>query len=194
MNGDVRHFDTPLIWPSRLPELANWEICGDAPWTADFFITNFTINRLFGVTYDLDGRGVSWLEHLLGRPGFRCRLILHLYPACATREEYLNRMLSWQKSCGDRFEVRLLPVNIRPITVLSFSSGDEWEKLIMVIGAVPNLGIQVTSPGIINFLFHPNRVFYENWRRWFDQLWRVSVPLTNRSAAIPALVPAKGSP
>jgi len=136
MNGDVRHFDIPLIWPSHLPELANWEICGDAPWTADFF----TINRLFGVTYDLDGRGINWLECFLGRPDFRCRLVLLLYPACATREEHLNRMLSWQKSYGDRFEVRLLPINIRPITVLSFSSGDEWEKLTMAIGAVTQLG------------------------------------------------------
>uniref|UniRef100_A0A7C1F2M0 Uncharacterized protein n=1 Tax=Ammonifex degensii TaxID=42838 RepID=A0A7C1F2M0_9THEO len=64
----------------------------------------------------------------------------------------------------------------------------------MAVGTVPNLGIGTTSPGVVNFLFYPDRVLHEAWCTWFDRLWEVSVPLTVTSTAIPALVPAEGSP
>lgn len=154
------------------------------------------INSVFllGVTYDLCDPGIKWLAQLLGKPDFKCRLVLLVYPACATRKEHLMPLAKWQRSLGERFAVRLLLVSTRPITAISFSNGNESERLAMAIGGAPNLGIGATCPGIPNFFFHPDLVLHERRRRWFDELWEVSVPLTAASVAMANLVPAKKSP
>ncbi|MDQ0287201.1 hypothetical protein J2Z49_002322 [Desulfofundulus luciae] len=183
--GNVWDYNGPLIWPATVPRLTECNYSPHAPWISDFIV-----DRFLGVTYDLDDRGINWIAGLLGKEEFKCRLVLLLYPACATRKEHLEHMLWWQDSYGGRFEARLLPVNTRPLTVLALLHKNRW---VMAVGAAPNLGADGTYPGLLNLFFLPDGILLENWRRWFELLWHASVPLTVESAAIPPLVPAKGS-
>ena len=102
MNDEVRGTAIPVVWPNPVRTSASWESGISAPWTADPLI----IDCLFCVTYDLDDRGINWLAGLLGKPDFQCRLVLLLYPACATQQEHLVHLVEWQNTFGGKFAIR----------------------------------------------------------------------------------------
>lgn len=183
--NDIWDYSDPLIWPATVPALTEGISTPHAPWISDLIV-----ERFLGVTYDLDDLGINWIAGLLGKEDFKCRLVLLLFPTCATRKEHLEHMLWWQDSYEGRFEARLLPLNTQPLTVLVLLHKGRW---VMAVGAAPNLGADGTHPGLLNLLFQPDGILLEKWRRWFERLWHASVPLTAESAAIPPLVPAKGS-
>lgn len=190
MSCEAFRLDAPAFWPApRFVLGSREEPDSAAPWLREGVTTD--VNIIFGVTYDLDDRGINWLAGFLGKPDFRCRLILLVYPACATREEHLLHMCRWKIDHGDRFETRVLPVRGPALTVLSHIG--RTGNMMMAVGAVSNLGLEAASPRAMSFLFHPDRLLHDEWRRWFDELWNVSAPLTDASTAIPALVPAEGS-
>ncbi|MCL6561026.1 MAG: hypothetical protein K6U74_20010 [Firmicutes bacterium] len=181
----------PVIWPEPRPGFAYPETKAAAP--QPFALYPF--DRLFGIGYDVDDRGVDWLAGLLEAQSFRCKLIIVLYPACATRQEHLIRLTYLEEASHGRLEVRLFPVFALngPLSVLGFLNPEGTERL-MVIGSAPNLGAAEPVPGEANFLFRPEPSLFDVWCAWFNQLWEISVPLREESVAVPPLVPAKGSP
>jgi hypothetical protein len=181
----------PVIWPVPRPGYAYPETKAAAP--RPFSLYPF--DRLFGIGYDVDDRGVDWLAGLLGAQSFRCKLIIVLYPACATRQEHLIRLIHLEEASHGRLEVRLFPVFALngPLSVLGFLNPEGAERL-MVIGSAPNLGAAEPVPGEANFLFRPEPSLFDVWCAWFNQLWEIAVPLREESVAVPPLVPVKGSP
>lgn len=151
-------------------------------------------DALAAVTYDLGDRGIGWLAWLLRQPFFRCKLIVVVYPACATRQEHLEALAELSSQHEGRLAVRIFPVNTKAglLTVMTFVRPEQ--PSVMLIGGAGNLGMDPETAGLANMLYEPRPLELDRWCEWFDDLWRRSASLCPETIRIPRLVPAQGSP
>lgn len=72
--------ELPAIWASAVSPSAEPQPSG-----ADILsYYGEAAEALVAVTYDLNSGGIRWLTWILQRTFVRCRLIVAVYPACAT--------------------------------------------------------------------------------------------------------------
>ena len=159
---------------------------------------------LAGVVTGVDLRGARWLAELVSNRNLQSRLVIVLYPACPTRAEVLDALHAVQSIVPEPtgrvpgpalVELRLLP--------FEEPSGDspnslcvvdaEGREPCLIMGSAANFGLGSGESAHLNLVFHPEPSLLEAWRNWFEWVWSVSVPLSNKTAEIPLLVPAPGT-
>jgi len=173
-------------------------------------------HSLFGVVSAITAQGVDVLETWLDRnPDLKARLVLMVYPACATRKADLLRLLDLVKRISDRLtphetiqaqptvenKVSRLSVHIRPLeritdratSALCFLASGA-DAVHFVIGSSEDLGLEPRQDGRINFVFRADTVLVEGFKRYFDWIWVNSREITaNGVAQVPDLVLPKGT-
>lgn len=173
-------------------------------------------HSLFGVVSAITAQGVDVLETWLDRnPDLKARLVVMVYPACATRKADLLRLLDLVKRLSGRLtpsetmqahstienEVSRLSVHIHPLeritdratnAVCFLTSGAE--AVHFVIGSSEDLGFESRQDGCINFVFRADTVLVEGFKRYFDWVWANSREITaNGVAQVPDLVLPEGT-
>lgn len=151
---------------------------------------------VFGITSALTAKGVdalnSWLER---NPNLSARLILLVYPACATRQADLSRLLDVVTRTSDRVSVRirlLERVTDRGANALCFV--DQRSDAAIVAGPSEDLGLELPTDGCVNFVFRAVPTLVESFRRYFDWLWENSLDITAQVAVrIPELILPEGT-
>jgi hypothetical protein len=158
-----------------------------------------------GVVSGLDRHGADWLSRLVVDHALTCRLIVVLYPACPTNGDVLNTLLRLQPASIESgsepgkergLQVRVLPLPAsqwaapNALCLVPRSAGDEP---CVVIGSSPNFGIGRNDCADASAIFYAGPEILDSWRNWFEWVWAASVPLTEATVAIPALIPAPGT-
>jgi hypothetical protein len=152
---------------------------------------------LVGILADPGASAVAWLSGLLSeREQVKATLIVALYPACRTTTDDLARLLELQRSFDGRLELRLLlhdaPSQIGADAVCVSSASDGVP--VLLLGRPMPFHDSESVVGQLGLAVDARATLRETWRNWFDWTWWHAVPLDDVSAAMPRLVPAKGSP
>lgn len=181
----------PEIWPGAPPAVEE-----DSPVSGPERLSYLgeVAAALAAVTYDLCDRGIGWLERMLRRPTLRCKMVVVVYPACATRQEHLEALAELSDQLEGRLAVRIFPesTNAGLLTVMTFVRFAQ--PTVMLIGGAGDLGVDPETAGLANMLYEPRPLELDRWCEWFDDLWRRSASLCPETIRIPRLVPAQGSP
>ncbi|NMA46062.1 MAG: hypothetical protein GX945_05830 [Lentisphaerae bacterium] len=193
----------PFIWPEARFHTGQGRY-GSMPPSAQLIAKADLINAVIvGAAEDT----ISWLTEMLhdGKSRRLC-LILVLYPASPTREKHLKAIHELQTAAEagkTRLDVRLFLMDrnygedcIRvslPPTVIQAHCSSTGETT-MSIGAVGDLGHDQLFYGSFNLVFQPDDALRDVWRRWFQFVHSISVPLNEETLHIPHLVPAEGQP
>ena len=148
-----------------------------------------------GVISEIDAEGVSWLKTLLCEPDRKALIVLAVYAGCPTRSEHLALLLEFQERQPADSRFRILPmtsVHSTPSTCLTVIPRGTSDP-ICLFGTTPNIGIAKLEPTQYNVAFRSEPVLTDKWCGWFDKAWAQAAPLTESTAKIPNLVPARGS-
>jgi len=177
--------ESPFVWPEPLvlAAQASYEIY--PPFTA--CATRAT--SIFGIIAAPTADTVHWLESLLAENrDCRALLILGVWPACGTTETTLTNLVGIAAHSGGRIALRVFPetsVFSRPSNVLCLCrAGGETD---LVIGPTDNLGFPEPARSQMNLVCPADATTLERVRLWFDDIWRVSGPASEATAAIPRL-------
>ena len=148
-----------------------------------------------GIVSDIDDEGVTRLEALLCAPDRKALIVLAVYAGCPTRSEHLARLLKFQERETAHTQFRILPMTVGSgapsncLTVVPKVSGNP----ICLFGATPNMGIPEHDPTQCNVAFRAEPALEDELCGWFNRMWAQAAPLTESTAKIPSLVPARGS-
>src|SRR5690349_6893402 len=161
-----------------------------------FFELASEAKAVFGVTSALTAKGVEILDSWLDRkPDLKARLILFVYPACATHQADLSRLLDIVARNSERVSVRIRPletVTDRGANALCFLEQHSGDATI-VSGTSEDLGLVSRQDGHANFVFRAAPALVEAFRRYFDWLWGRSRDITDAvTVNVPVLVLPKG--
>ena len=156
-----------------------------------------TAKALFGMASSLTVRGVevleAWLEH---EPDLKARLIVMVYPTCATRQADLSRLLQVADRTSDRLRARICPlerITDRGTNALCFVA-KATDALHIVTGPTEDFGLEPWQDDQVNFVFRADPPMVETFKRYFDWLWAKSREITAPGATlIPNLVLPEGS-
>ena len=194
----------PFLWPDvrmragrapieRPPEVMKQLTAGDL---------------ISGVLVGAGDQAVRWIQELSQRTERprTVRLVLVIYPACSTRSEHLLALQLYQASLSQsphQISIQVLPVetmtrkdrhiqNMPPSVIHSHDK--RAGRGLMWIGSTGDLGADPLFPASFNALFEPDAALSDSWRKWFQYIQAVSIPLSAESARIPDLAPARGDP
>jgi hypothetical protein len=153
---------------------------------------------LFGIVSVLTVKGIDILESWLkGHPGLRLRLVLTVYPTCATRQSDIERLSKTVRDMPNRISVRVRPLERiadRSTSALCFLAATS-DTVHVVVGAFEDMGLCFDEPASPNFIFRGDPALIEAFKRYFDWLWGKSREITATGVAqIPDLVIPAGSP
>lgn len=183
----------PFVWPEPRvhTETAKYEH------KPPFFELALDASFMFGIVSSLTTQGISLLETWLAEnPNLKVCLLVMVYPACATRQTDLRRLLEVADRASDRVFVHICPleqVTDRGTNAICFV-GRVSDAAHVVIGPSENLGLDPRQNGHVNFVFRADPVTVEAFKRYFDWLWGNSRKLTaNGTALIPELFLPEGS-
>ncbi len=161
---------TPFVFPEprTLESLGRYE---HQPPYRDLALSG---RAVFGIVSALTSKGVQeikyWLEH---NSELKVRLILVVYPACATRQEDLSALYELTGPRSERLSIRVLAMKQvvdRGSNALCFmTSGTESAHL--VTGPIEDLALAVGKMGCVNFAFQADPSLVESFKRYFDWLW-----------------------
>ncbi len=148
-------------------------------------------HAIFGTVTALTAEGVdvlgSWLE---SKQDLKIRLIVIVYPTCATRHPDLTQLLDLIEQYNGRLLVHIYALeglSDRASNALCFLT-TELEAVRLVIGTSENLGLQSQQNGHVNFVFRAEPALTEAFKRHFDWLWARSPEMTVEGVArIPSL-------
>jgi hypothetical protein len=131
-------------------------------------------NSLFGIVSALTERSVDVLETWLDdNPDLKVRFVLMVYPACATRQADLSRLLQLVERMADRLAVHVRPLErateraMNALCVLRLAS----DTAHMVTGPSEDLGLEPCQDGQVNLVFRADPTLVEAFKRYFDRLW-----------------------
>lgn len=182
----------PCVWPGPGGNQAK------DSWAELLDYLTRSIVHLCGTTYGLDDRGLEWLEDLaLRRHDFKGRLILQVYPACATRRAHLQRLSAIASESQDRLVCRVLPVTVSrgaPITILWVRVAGNESRTQVVAGSGADFGLDDMAPGQVNVAFWADPVLTAALCKWFDEMWQRAAALTPDTVDIPPIVPGPTTP
>ncbi|MGB9921128.1 MAG: hypothetical protein ACPLPT_10500 [Moorellales bacterium] len=181
--------ELPAIWVSSLPQVRGSQSCGQD--SLSYYAE--VADGLAAVTYDLEDDGIKWLAWFFQRNFVYCKLIVVVYPACATREEHLAKLAELSQEVEGRLDVRVFAASSKTGLLTSMLFVKDKKATAVMIGGAGNLGVDPAAPGLVNILSEPHRVEQDKWCAWFDDLWNWSAVLCPETIRIPRLVPARGS-
>ena len=152
---------------------------------------------LFGVASALTTRGIDILKTWMDtNKNLKVSLIVMVYPACATKQRDLYRLLDLVESTSPRLSVHVRPlewVTDRAANSLCCLAPDQ-DVVHILTGPSEDFGLSPKNHGHINFVFRGDPVLVEGFKRWFDFLWANSREITAEGVAqIPDLVIPEGS-
>lgn len=180
----------PVVWPQS--DLS-WE---QADKTRALVETFENPRSIFGIVFAPGPLNVDALQSLISRKSqLSCRLIISVSPACATRQTELERLHETMTEFDGRVGFRLLllePAYRSPANCICVTTNDSDEHLLS-IGSQNPFGTIDREDKAANFLWKPDPLLFESFRRWFDSRWQEAGLLNELTVRIPALVPAKGS-
>ncbi len=184
----------PFVWPDTVELTRQSQITGTVPYQ-DLLEE---IDSAFGVVTGIDSAGVAWLaDQAKQHPTLRIKLVIALFGACATKSSHLESLLSLQKEYKDRIEFKLFATDISfmvgsPSNVVCFISSKD-QNAFLSAGPSANFGITTPLETQANLVFKADAPTVDSWRKWFELLWFKSSPLTENTANIPELQPARGT-
>ncbi len=192
MDSEPQRVTLPFVWPTAA---AAWD--REAPrGPTPFQPLAEVATGVFGVVTDLTETGTGWLLGVSGRrPELKCRLVVAVYPACATQPGDLAALLAYQQESSGHAEFRILAWD-------GFRGGlpnglcwllDTGGQAALCLGPAGDFGHQRPSGPQGNLVLQPEAAVLEAWRKWFDELWCRCAELNEATAAIPSLVSAAGS-
>jgi hypothetical protein len=154
-------------------------------------------HSLFGIVSALTEQGVDVLEYWLeGNPDLKVCLVVMVYPACATRQADLLRLLKTVERLPDKLSVYIRPlerITDRGSNALCFLTPDS-DVAHIVTGPSEDLGLDSQQKGQINFTLRADPALTEAFKRYFDWLWANSRDLIAKGVAlIPDLVLPEGT-
>lgn len=183
----------PFIWPEPrvFEQMSSYD---QKPPFSEFVLS---AHALFGIVSALTTKGVSVLKAWLERnQALKVRLIVMVYPTCATRQADLSRLLELVEDTSKRLEVYVRPlerVTDRATNTICCLVPDT-DEVHMFTGLSEDFGLVSNNEGEINFVFRADPVLVEEFRRYFDWLWGKSRTLTaNEVVLIPDLVLPEGT-
>lgn len=182
----------PFVWPEprALEGMSNYE---HQPPFGELALGS---HSLFGIVSALTARGIDVVDSWLQRnAGLRASLIVMVYPACATREADLARLLDIVGRRSDRLSVHLRPLERtdRATNALCFLT-PESDAVHVVTGPSEDLGLEAPDDGHVNFVFRADPALVEGFKRYFDWLWVNSPAISaNGVTKIPHLVRPEGT-
>lgn len=148
-----------------------------------------------GIVSDIDSKGVDWIEGLLRGTERKALVVIAVYAGCPTRPNDLLRLLALQRRRTAKTEFRILPMtgaSGAPGNCLAAIPAD-GSSPVFFFGTTPNFGIARFDTTQINMAFRADLLLTDKWCRWLDNTWAVATALTESTAGIPGLVPARGS-
>ena len=185
--------DPPFIWPeSRIIEgMFSYK---EQPPFDSLAVSSASI---FGIVSELTAQGVNVLESWLARnEDLRIRLIVTVYPTCATKENDLLCILDLVNRCDERLIVHIKPldhVTDRTSTILCFINHNT-DTFYLATGPSEDLGLKPWIDGMVNLVFKADLVQVDAFKCYFDWLWAHSADITWKSVAhIPDLVLPEGT-
>jgi hypothetical protein len=154
-------------------------------------------SSLFGVVSALTTRGVDVLESWLDRkPDLKASLIVMVYPACATRQADLSRLLQAVERDPARLVVHICLLERttdRANSVLCFLAPGS-NVVHVVTGSSEDFGLEPDQDGQVNLVFRADPTLVEVFKRYFDWLWANSRSITAKGMTlIPDLVLPEGT-
>jgi hypothetical protein len=151
---------------------------------------------IFGIVHaPSEGDVFSLLSLTSRKRELALRLIVTVSPACATRSEQLEMLYEKMLESDGRLMFRVLALGgaDRPPVNCICTTDSESEEPLLFVGPGAPFGAIDWQARINNFLWKPEPLLLESFRRWFDETWKKSSPLNKGTLGIPALVPAEGS-
>ena len=183
----------PFVWPEprALENMCTYE------YQPPFGELAFSSHSLFGIVSALTERGLDALEcWLKGNLDLKVCLVVIVYPACATRQADLLRLLKTVERPGDKLFVHIHPlekITDRGTNALCFLTPDS-DVAHIVTGPSEDLGLHPQQKGQINFTFRADPALTEAFKRYFDWLWANSREITAKGVAlIPDLLLPEGT-
>jgi len=171
--------EPPFIWPE-----ARWHHrLGKYKTLPPFDECLREVDLVSGIIVGAADQFVSWLRRLVGgRKDLTMKLVLVLYPACATKSRHLSELLALQHACreGQCLELNVLPIWLEaglPPTVLQMHN-KKSKKSWMSIGSVGNFGSEEWTLTSFNVVFKPDDVLRDQWRNWFEYMRQKAALLT----------------
>jgi len=197
MNNQLLNPLPPFVWTD--PRVLKGELCYQDATPFESFVPNAT--SIFGIVHGIDHSGVEWLAQAFRRASeLRGRILLVVSAGCATVEEDLRQLIVLQSELSPRLEIHirpLQPVDERPTNAVCCITPQESEGLLFVGSSVnfnqPS-GDNDRRAAAANFVWRCDGALRKSFCDWFDWLWLNSSLLTDETAAIPRLVPARGTP
>lgn len=105
MHSEPPKLILPCAWPDAKAAWDRETFPGSAP----FQPLAELATGMFGVVTDLTETGIGWLLRVLSRrPELKCRLVVAVYPACATQQDDLAALLEYQRASSGQVEFRVL--------------------------------------------------------------------------------------
>lgn len=183
----------PFVWPEPRA-IEGMSIYEHQPPFSELALGSHSI---FGIVSALTARGVDVLDSWLQRnTRLRVCLIVAVYPACATREADLARLLGLVERSSDRLSIHLRPLERstdRATNALCFLK-PESDSVHVVTGPSEDLGLEPRYDGHVNFVFRADPALVEAFKRFFDWLWVNSPAISaNGITKIPHLVLPQGT-
>ena len=185
--------EAPFIWPDPrvLMKMCDYEHY--PPFSALALKSNY----LFGIVTALTTQGIdilkAWME---GNANLKVDLIVMVYPACATKQADLYRLLELVEYNTPRLSVHVSPlekVTDRATNTLCCLPPDT-DVVYILTGAGEDFGFAPVNDGHINFAFQGDPILVEGFRRHFDLLWAHTCKITDKGVAlIPDLVLPEGT-
>ena len=173
----------PFVWPEprALENMCTYEH------QPPFGELAFSSHSLFGIVSALTERGLDALEcWLKGNVDLKVCLVVIVFPACATRQADLLRLLKTVERLGDKLFVHIHPlerITDRATNALCFLTPDS-DVIHIVTGPSEDLGLDPRQKGQINFAFRADPAVTEAFKRYFDWLWANSRDITAKGAAL----------
>lgn len=183
----------PFVWPEPrvIAQMRTYE--HEPPYGA----LAHESKSVFGVVSALTLRAVAVLESWLTvNPDLRVSLIIAVYPACATRETDIIRLLQVAKSNSERVSIHIYPlarITDRATNALCFLKKLS-DVVHLVTGPSEDLGLGPCQDGQANFALRADPVLVEAFTRHFEWLWAHSQDITVEGVtAIPDLILPAGT-
>lgn len=190
----MRHQFPPFVWPEQrvLAGIAKYD---EFP-PFDHLIESAT--GIIGLVPELDDFGIDWFRRILERqPKLQIKIVLLLYPACATNQDHLEELNNLCEQWQDRLTIRLFLLrDIEDISIQSLLIVPENEgRPCLLLGCVGNFGVRLNMrPDRVNFVISGESAMVESWTRWFNWVWATKTAEFRPNVVnIPPLVRPQGS-
>jgi hypothetical protein len=151
-----------------------------------------TSRGLFGVVSAITTRGVETLERWLQQsPELQARIVVVVYPTCATKEADLSLLLQLVERIPGRVFVHIHPLEVatdRATNMLCFLA-QTTGAVNVVAGPTDDFGAAAQQAGQVNLVFRADPGLVDSIKEYFDWLWLHSCEITaNGAIRIPNLM------